>query len=381
MHVLIAEGNDLVADLLALIVEGLPGRPVTSRAASLDEAFDLWHATPPDMVLCEMDLPGGSGLAFIKHVRKASSDLPVVIVTDKTDRGSVMTAAKHAVSAYITKPFQVDEVRERLCALAPDEGTTNAPIHSNENAGFPERLQQAIVHGTTLFNMTALADILERRSRIDTLSLADLESAWRADAALQARLIQVANSGYSRRGSDPVASLPGALRVLGTRVALDVALASSLDPYSRLRDETLKAKAKCFLEAGDRIAQTSIALARELGLQESECVAAGMLHRTGELGLLAIAQQYLDDGGTLEQAAIDGALESYSARLSARLKTQFRLPLSLKQLIGATHQVPTGATDVRLPLMRLAALIAQDQEASSESRRLKRRLGINRQFT
>ncbi|MCC5858969.1 MAG: response regulator [Ectothiorhodospiraceae bacterium] len=380
MRVLIVDGDDLVADLLALIVEGLPARPTAFRAATLAEAFDLWRSAPPDLVLCDWNLPDGSGLTFIKHIRKASVTPPVVIVTAQSDRDSVIAAAKHAVSAYITKPFQVDAVRERLSALIPGS-QTSAPVAESDSSTFPAQLDHAVRYGTTLFNITELTDVLALRNRMDTLSLSELGSAWRGNAVLHARLIQFANAGYLRRGPDPVVSLPGALRVLGARVALDIALASALDPSARLRCDALKGRASKFLETGDRIAQTAVALAKELGLDEDECVAAGMLHQTGELGVLSIAQQHIDNGGSLDEAVVDTALKSQSARLGARLKTQFRLPLSLKQLIGATHQLPAGAVHVRLPLMRLAALVAQGEETSPECERLKQRLGITRQFT
>jgi DNA-binding response OmpR family regulator len=69
------------------------------------------------LIICDWSMPGISGMEVCKQVRAAKSDLPFLMVTGRNDTHSRMVAEAFGVSAYISKPFAYQELKEKLLAL------------------------------------------------------------------------------------------------------------------------------------------------------------------------------------------------------------------------------------------------------------------------
>jgi CheY-like chemotaxis protein len=89
------------------------------EAESGDQALRLFRAGPApfDLIICDWSMPGISGMEVCKQVRAAKSDLPFLMVTGRNDTHSRMVAEAFGVSAYISKPFAYQELKEKLLAL------------------------------------------------------------------------------------------------------------------------------------------------------------------------------------------------------------------------------------------------------------------------
>lgn len=90
-------------------------------AADANEAFaKLSHATKAgkafDLVLSDLNMPGPSGLDFLKQVREVDQykQLPFLMVTTESEKQAVIQAAISGVSGYIVKPFNIDTLTKRL---------------------------------------------------------------------------------------------------------------------------------------------------------------------------------------------------------------------------------------------------------------------------
>lgn len=72
--------------------------------------------TPITLVLSDLNMPGDSGLDFLKVIRKnpETLSLPFILVTTESEKGAVIEAAMAGVSAYIVKPFTIDILTQRL---------------------------------------------------------------------------------------------------------------------------------------------------------------------------------------------------------------------------------------------------------------------------
>lgn len=69
-------------------------------------------------------------------------------------------------------------------------------------------------------------------------------------------------------------------------------------------------------------------------------------------------------------------MAEWSQEYGNRLKVQWKLPLSLRELIGAVHFLPKDSTREDRLVMRAAALMAAGQESEDECQRLLRRIGL-----
>lgn len=68
------------------------------------------------LVLSDLNMPGPSGLDFLKQVRSEPdfAQLPFILVTTESEKGPVIEAAMAGVSGYIVKPFNIETLGLRI---------------------------------------------------------------------------------------------------------------------------------------------------------------------------------------------------------------------------------------------------------------------------
>ena len=76
------------------------------------EALDRLAVVTPDLILSDIDMPVMNGFELCEAVRNTprSSDTPFVVMSANSDRGSMKRMLQRGAAAYITKPFNVDEL-------------------------------------------------------------------------------------------------------------------------------------------------------------------------------------------------------------------------------------------------------------------------------
>lgn len=67
-----------------------------------------------DVILCDWCMPHIDGLQFLKQVREAHTDIPVVFVTGRSDKDSVNTAKDAGIRGYLLKPFDEKQLEAKL---------------------------------------------------------------------------------------------------------------------------------------------------------------------------------------------------------------------------------------------------------------------------
>jgi DNA-binding response OmpR family regulator len=87
-----------------------------AEAASGEEAIASFEAEPADVVLIDLMLPGIDGFEVCRALRR-TSDVPIVMVTARTDTHDVVAGLEAGADDYLTKPFQPKELSARIRAL------------------------------------------------------------------------------------------------------------------------------------------------------------------------------------------------------------------------------------------------------------------------
>ena len=100
MHILIIEDNFDFSGFLRIILEN-EGHQVTATTL-LREGLDLTRQTPPDLVLLDVELPNGSGLAFFDQ--PDLRQLPVIVMADYDD-GDLDRQLRAVPAEYFIKPI------------------------------------------------------------------------------------------------------------------------------------------------------------------------------------------------------------------------------------------------------------------------------------
>ncbi len=81
------------------------------EAASVDEARKSVAAARPDLILLDINLPGASGLDYLRELAATGDAPPVVMITAHGSERTAVEAIKAGAYDYLPKPFEVDELR------------------------------------------------------------------------------------------------------------------------------------------------------------------------------------------------------------------------------------------------------------------------------
>lgn len=119
MRVLVIEDDDAVADG---IVDGLADRAITALRVSTGETGLAAIADdPPDLVVLDLGLPDLDGTEVCRRIR-ASSSVPVIIVSARDDEVDRVVALELGADDYIVKPFGMRELVARIHAITRRSG-------------------------------------------------------------------------------------------------------------------------------------------------------------------------------------------------------------------------------------------------------------------
>lgn len=70
-----------------------------------------------DLILMDRNLPGVEGSAFIEAIRSKGYNQPVIYISAKDTHEDIMQGFNRGADDYITKPFNLDELRARVKAV------------------------------------------------------------------------------------------------------------------------------------------------------------------------------------------------------------------------------------------------------------------------
>ncbi len=113
MKVLVADDSGVMRKI---IVRSLNAVGVTEIVEAGDgaEGWAKIQEEPVDLVLTDWNMPNVSGLEFLKKIREAGLEIPVIMVTTEAEKTKVIEAIQAGVTDYLCKPFESEELREKL---------------------------------------------------------------------------------------------------------------------------------------------------------------------------------------------------------------------------------------------------------------------------
>lgn len=86
------------------------------QAYTLKEARKYLNKEQPDLALLDVNLPDGSGFDLLSEIRR-DSQLPVIFLTANDMETDIVTGFRLGADDYITKPFSLMVLRERVAAI------------------------------------------------------------------------------------------------------------------------------------------------------------------------------------------------------------------------------------------------------------------------
>lgn len=150
IRVLIVDDHPLFRKGLRTMLESLSETVVTGEATTGREAVDLTLLLEPDVVLMDLQMPEGGGLAAIRELSQRKPEARILVVTLFDDDESVFTALKAGARGYILKDADEDEMVRAIQAVARGEAIFSPAVASrlidyfsaartrSEEGAFPE---------------------------------------------------------------------------------------------------------------------------------------------------------------------------------------------------------------------------------------------------
>ena len=93
---------------------------------ALDKIFDLSY----DLVLLDIMLPRLDGLSVLKEVRKAGLDMPILMLTARSDVQDRVKGLDYGADDYLAKPFSMAELMARIRAMFRRKGNRNPVLEA-----------------------------------------------------------------------------------------------------------------------------------------------------------------------------------------------------------------------------------------------------------
>lgn len=118
IKVLVVEDDPVAADAHALYVGRVTGFEVAGIAHSRAEAVRVLERKEVDLLLLDLYLPDGHGLALVRSLRAAGHLADVIAVTSARDLAIVREGVSLGVVQYVLKPFTFATLRDRLTRYA-----------------------------------------------------------------------------------------------------------------------------------------------------------------------------------------------------------------------------------------------------------------------
>ncbi len=120
-HILIVDDDIHINNMLEDILTG-EGYQV-SHAYSGTEALLFLGAQRPDLILLDLMLPGLSGEDLLPKI----ADIPVIVISAKTDLKGKVALLLGGAADYVTKPFEIEELLARIAVQLRKAAHTAAP--------------------------------------------------------------------------------------------------------------------------------------------------------------------------------------------------------------------------------------------------------------
>ena len=115
--VMIVDDDSAVSEMIAFTLTRAGMRTV--QAADVREAFNCLERHSPDLVILDWTLNNSDGIEVLQYIRRhhRTKDLPVMMLTAKTEETARVSAFRHGADDFVCKPFSREEVLLRIEAI------------------------------------------------------------------------------------------------------------------------------------------------------------------------------------------------------------------------------------------------------------------------
>lgn len=183
--VLIVEDQARFRDAFQLALASVPDIELLGIAPDLPQGRKLFDQTQPDVLLVDLDLPGGSGIELIRHAAQTRPSCDVMVISVFGDEQHVLSSIEAGATGYLLKdslaldlagqlrtlrsggsPISPVIARRLLLRLAPGGGhggggSTSAPLEDESAVALSEQESRVLHLAAKGFTFDEIAQFMQ----------------------------------------------------------------------------------------------------------------------------------------------------------------------------------------------------------------------------
>ena len=160
MRLLLVEDDPSLASGIRIALK--PEHYTVDHLTDGDAALSALQSEPFDAVILDLGLPHVDGMDVLRTIRRLGSQVPILVLTARDAVDHRIEGLDAGADDYLTKPFEVDELKARLRALLRrSQGQTNGVLKFRGISLDPQTLIVTYQHQTVPLSRRELALLQE----------------------------------------------------------------------------------------------------------------------------------------------------------------------------------------------------------------------------
>ena len=114
LRVQIYEDNDELRNMLSMLLTHSAGFELSGAYSNCADVINNITETPPDVILCDIDMPGVDGIEGVRRIRKQNKEILILMYTVFDDNEHLFDALCEGANGYLLKGESPAEILKAI---------------------------------------------------------------------------------------------------------------------------------------------------------------------------------------------------------------------------------------------------------------------------